>query len=196
MVNEDVPSAAVALVERADGKVLCVWNKRYGRWSMPGGRVEPGETPAEAARRELGEETGALALSAVLLYEGAPGGKAKVDRGQYVRVFSCSATGDPREREPGCPVTWLTREEFLRWGVVPEFYERVFAAVRPAVAPLEARDCQCEGCGRAAPASVLDGWVCFPAGWFVAQSDAGTLLACSRGCVERLEADVEDEVAP
>ncbi len=29
-----------------------------GRWSVPGGRVEPGETLAEAVVRELAEETG------------------------------------------------------------------------------------------------------------------------------------------
>jgi 8-oxo-dGTP diphosphatase len=29
-----------------------------GRWSIPGGHVEPGETMAEAVRRELREETG------------------------------------------------------------------------------------------------------------------------------------------
>lgn len=29
-----------------------------GRWSLPGGRVDPGETMAEAVVREIGEETG------------------------------------------------------------------------------------------------------------------------------------------
>ena len=30
---------------------------RQGEWSIPGGRIEPGETEAVAALRELGEET-------------------------------------------------------------------------------------------------------------------------------------------
>ena len=30
---------------------------RKGEWSIPGGRIEPGETEAQASLRELGEET-------------------------------------------------------------------------------------------------------------------------------------------
>jgi 8-oxo-dGTP diphosphatase len=34
---------------------------RLGEWSLPGGRLEPGEAPADAALRELAEETGVSA---------------------------------------------------------------------------------------------------------------------------------------
>ncbi len=42
---------SLLLIERGRGAAL-------GEWSVPGGRVEFGETLAEAARREVAEETG------------------------------------------------------------------------------------------------------------------------------------------
>lgn len=41
-----------------DGKVLFLNHKKYGIWLQPGGHVEEGETPDEAAVRETREETG------------------------------------------------------------------------------------------------------------------------------------------
>jgi len=41
-----------------DGKILFLNHKKYGIWLQPGGHVEPGETPDEAAVRETKEETG------------------------------------------------------------------------------------------------------------------------------------------
>jgi len=44
-----------------EGSILLVRRGRppqAGRWSVPGGHVEPGETPEAAVLRELGEETG------------------------------------------------------------------------------------------------------------------------------------------
>ena len=58
--GEPVPCAS-AVVRDAAGRVLLVRRARapaVGRWSLPGGRVEPGETAAAAAVREVAEETG------------------------------------------------------------------------------------------------------------------------------------------
>ena len=57
------PHESVSVVIRNDrGDVLLIRNRRYttGRleWEVPAGRVEAGETPEQAARRECVEETG------------------------------------------------------------------------------------------------------------------------------------------
>ena len=72
----EIPAVSVALV-RGD-KVLLVERGRppsQGLFAFPGGKVEPGETLEEAARRELAEETtlGAAAYRPVrsLFIEGA-----------------------------------------------------------------------------------------------------------------------------
>lgn len=52
---------AGALVHDAAGRLLVIRRATEpgrGRWSVPGGRCEPGETAAETAVREVREETG------------------------------------------------------------------------------------------------------------------------------------------
>lgn len=49
---------SVAIFARHEGRVLLVKHKRLGTWLPVGGEVESSETPLEAARRELLEETG------------------------------------------------------------------------------------------------------------------------------------------
>lgn len=42
-------------------RVLLHWHRKLGRWLPPGGHIEPGELPDEAAVREVAEETGVVA---------------------------------------------------------------------------------------------------------------------------------------
>ena len=49
---------AVAIFARHAGKVLLIRHARLGVWLPVGGEIEANETPLEAARRELREETG------------------------------------------------------------------------------------------------------------------------------------------
>ena len=66
---------SVAIFCRHGGEVLLVRHRRLGTWLPVGGEIEPGETPLEAARRELREETGLEgAFPAGLGVDGTPPG--------------------------------------------------------------------------------------------------------------------------
>jgi 8-oxo-dGTP pyrophosphatase MutT (NUDIX family) len=53
--------AAGCVVENQRGELL--WMERNGKWDLPKGKVEPGESLEEAAMREVEEETGISQLS-------------------------------------------------------------------------------------------------------------------------------------
>jgi len=67
-MNEHIPTGhdlahrdGASMVLLKENKVLLVRRGRVpfaGLWSLPGGKTERGETPREAARREIEEETG------------------------------------------------------------------------------------------------------------------------------------------
>jgi 8-oxo-dGTP diphosphatase len=64
-----------AVVHDAAGRLLLVRRGRdphRGRWSLPGGRVEAGESPEQAIEREVLEETG------LVVRAGAPVGRVRI----------------------------------------------------------------------------------------------------------------------
>jgi ADP-ribose pyrophosphatase YjhB (NUDIX family) len=70
-----VVSCVGGIVHDAHGRLLLIRRGRdphRGRWSLPGGRIEAGESPEQAVERELREETG-LAVRA-----GAPVGRVRI----------------------------------------------------------------------------------------------------------------------
>ncbi|WP_158920368.1 NUDIX hydrolase [Streptomyces sp. NBRC 109706] len=52
------PVTVGMLIHDAAGRLLIVRAARSGRWQLPGGLVETGESPRQAARREVREELG------------------------------------------------------------------------------------------------------------------------------------------
>ena len=56
-MTEELVRAAGAILVR-DGLVALVHRARYDDWTLPKGKLEPGESEPEAAVREVGEETG------------------------------------------------------------------------------------------------------------------------------------------
>jgi 8-oxo-dGTP pyrophosphatase MutT (NUDIX family) len=58
MTSTDRRAFSVAVYARRAGRLLVIHHRRLDTWLPVGGEIEPGETPLEAARRELLEETG------------------------------------------------------------------------------------------------------------------------------------------
>lgn len=59
MANPHFRAGVVAVVRRDDGKVLAFERTDFaGQWQLPQGGIERGESPTQAAWRELEEETG------------------------------------------------------------------------------------------------------------------------------------------
>jgi 8-oxo-dGTP pyrophosphatase MutT (NUDIX family) len=57
--NSIVPSVNVAVAD-AEGRLLAIRRTDNGNWALPGGGIDVGESVAQAAVREVEEETGIL----------------------------------------------------------------------------------------------------------------------------------------
>ena len=59
----------VVVFTRYRGKLLLSRHRQRDTWETQGGHIEPGETPEQAARRELFEESGAADFSLTPLFD-------------------------------------------------------------------------------------------------------------------------------
>jgi 8-oxo-dGTP diphosphatase len=102
-----------AVVHDATGRLLMVRRATEpgrGRWSLPGGRVEPGETDAEAVIRELREETGLEVVPGELV-----GSVERPARTGIYLIFDYAAEvagGVLRAGDDAAAATWASAAEF------------------------------------------------------------------------------------
>jgi 8-oxo-dGTP diphosphatase len=109
-VTEGIHAAGGAVVR--DGKVLLVHRPRYDDWTLPKGKLDPGESFEDAALREVEEETGVrCALGREL-----PGTRYMVGgRPKLVRYWLM----EPQSEAPFEPndetdeLRWATRDEAM-----------------------------------------------------------------------------------
>lgn len=97
----------VLIVAVYQGKLLFTCHSKRG-WELPGGKIEPGETPEEAAVREAWEETGAVIKDVEKI-------------GEY-RV-------SVRENTPFIKAIYLAKVESI--GELPQGFETIQAALFP-----------------------------------------------------------------
>jgi 8-oxo-dGTP pyrophosphatase MutT (NUDIX family) len=123
MIPPDAPQpvreVSAAVIQRADGRILLLQRGPTAptfpnRWGLVTGLVEPGETPAQAARREMSEEIG---LAGQIVRAGEP---FTVDIGAFVaRVwpFLCAI-------DPTAPITLADENQRAEWVTIGEVFRR------------------------------------------------------------------------
>ena len=116
----DAPLGAALVVLRHESSVLLVHQRQRACWELPGGRLEPGETPQQAAVRELREESGQVADGGLRLAGYAKTALGAAGTLQYSAVFT-GVTTRPRPFLPNEEVSeicWQGEDEELPGGRV------------------------------------------------------------------------------
>jgi 8-oxo-dGTP diphosphatase len=92
---------ASAIVVNEQGEILLHRRSDNGKWSLPGGSVDPGEQPADAAVREVFEETGlkVIPLRLISVYSG-PELVITYPEGNQVAITSVAFLCKPVGGEP------------------------------------------------------------------------------------------------
>lgn len=126
MAASIIPAASVAILKA--GRFLLVERGRppaKGLFAFPGGRLEAGETPEQAARRELFEETG-LTAGELRLWKIIDLGGSEQEDGPIYRLhvfLGHSVEGAPAAADDAASLGWFDADEMERLAITPSTLE-------------------------------------------------------------------------
>lgn len=107
----DAPVPLALVVLRHRDRTLLVLNRYRDRWELPGGMIDPGETPRRAAVRELREESGYhvedLTFAGYARFVLGP-----ERRVEYAAVYTARLAGDATPPSPFTPTEEIGA---IRW---------------------------------------------------------------------------------
>ena len=86
------PPVVLAVVTGARGVLVCHRRDERPPWSFPGGDINPGESPADAAARRVAAETGIRAKTLTVL-----GGRVHPRTARHMVYLACQAEDDQAE---------------------------------------------------------------------------------------------------
>jgi 8-oxo-dGTP pyrophosphatase MutT (NUDIX family) len=106
---------SVAAVVNSEQQVLMMWRHRFitdsWAWELPMGLIESGETPAEAAEREVLEETGWRTGAMTPLIYGQPANGITDSEHFVFRAEPLEFTGPPTELNESDRLEWIPLSE-------------------------------------------------------------------------------------
>jgi ADP-ribose pyrophosphatase YjhB (NUDIX family) len=93
------PKVDVRAVIPRDGKILLVKEAADGRWALPGGWADVGETPSQCTAREVLEETGYVVrpVKLLALFDKSKHGHPRELWWTYKAIFLCDLVGGAPE---------------------------------------------------------------------------------------------------
>lgn len=104
-------SASAGAVVIQQGKVLLLWRHRFitdrWGWEIPVGRIAPGETPTQAATREVEEETGWRPDQLRPLVYSQPSGGILDSAHHLFRADSATHVGPPSDDFESERISWV-----------------------------------------------------------------------------------------
>ena len=131
--KEDLKKNAIAVIVDKDNKILLlkrgsdpkIWQP--SKWALVGGAIEKGETPLQAVKREIEEETGLEIKKFIKTFS------IQRNPDSVEHIFACRYEGDPtdiRLNDENTNYGWYDMDEMKYLDIVPNLVEYITIAFK------------------------------------------------------------------